>query len=198
MFVKICGITNQEDAFAAAEVGAGALGFIFHRGSPRYVDPEHLSTWIGGMPGSIWKVGVFVDELPEKIEAICGALSLDVAQLHGSEDVSGHPRNVRIWKAFRVVNGEPFDHEYPAEAILLDGPGGGRTFDWSVCSAMRKPFILAGGLDDKNIAEAIERTNPWGVDVASGVEAAPGRKDHARMERFIRNALRPAMQEQHT
>ncbi len=187
MFVKICGITNQQDADAAIDAGAQALGFIFHAQSPRAVTPESVAPWIRRIPPEIWKVGVFVNTPPARIEQIAEALELDIAQLHGTETPADHPKNLRIWKAFRqTAPTEP----YPAEAILLDGMANGQITDWTLASRVTQPFILAGGLTPDNIEEAIEKTNPWGVDTASGVESSPGRKDHARMKQFIKAALR--------
>lgn len=190
MFVKICGITNPEDALAAVDAGARALGFIFYPASPRAVTPENLAAWVGRIPAGIWKVGVFVNEVPERIDAVAAALSLDIAQLHGTETPSGHPKSLRVWKAFRVSPACGPDADYPADALLLDGPGAGQTFDWSVAAGIRRPLVLAGGLNEGNIQEAIERTNPWGVDVSSAVETSPGRKNHQRMKSFIQAALR--------
>jgi phosphoribosylanthranilate isomerase len=189
MFVKICGITNREDALAAIEAGAGALGFVFHKPSPRYADPPAIAPWISEIPASIWKVGVFVNESPEAIEQIAGELKLDVAQLHGSETPAVYPRALRIWKAIRIHNFTVPEHSYSAEAILLDGPGKGQTFDWRIAQGMPGKVIVAGGLTPDNVRDAIEQTNPWGVDTASGVETSPGRKDHARMKQFIQAAL---------
>lgn len=189
MFVKICGITNAEDGFAAIEAGAEALGFVFHRPSPRYADPAAIEPWIDKVPSDIWRVGVFVNEEPAAIEGIAAQLNLDIAQLHGDETKERHPRNIRIWKAFRLHSGTPPDTTYPAEAILLDGPGKGRTFDWHLTRSVPGKIIVAGGLTPENVRAAVEQTNPWGVDTASGVEASPGRKDHARMKQFIKAAL---------
>ena len=189
MFVKICGITNRDDAIAAIEAGAGAIGFVFHKPSPRYTNPAALEPWISEIPTNIWKVGVFVNEAPEAIERVAASLQLDIAQLHGDETPDRHPRGLRIWKAFRMHNGAGPEHSYPAEAILLDGPGKGQTFDWRIAQGMRGKVIVAGGLTPDNVRAAIEQTNPWGVDTASGVEASPGRKDHARMKQFIQAAL---------
>lgn len=189
MFVKICGITNREDALAAVEAGARAIGFVFAACSPRAAKPADIEPWISEIPAQIWKVGVFVDERPEIIEEIAARLKLDIVQLHGSETPAQHPRDIRIWRAFRVRTAEDRVADYPAEAILIDGPA----FDWSRAAAFSPPLILAGGLNPDNVAGAIARVRrhcePWAVDVASGVEAAPGRKDHARMKEFIQAAL---------
>jgi phosphoribosylanthranilate isomerase len=188
MFVKICGITNREDALAAVDAGAQALGFIFCDRSPRYITPEALEPWIADIPRDIWKVGVFVNETPARIEQIAGQIGLEVAQLHGAETPEQHPRGLRIWKAIRI-NGTTTIADYPAEALLLDGPANGQTFDWSLAIGRTRPVILAGGLTPENVREAIERVKPWGVDVSSGVESSPGRKDHARMKQFIEASL---------
>ncbi len=189
MFVKICGITNREDALAAVDAGARALGFIFYPKSPRAVTPEQVAAFVKDVPDTIWKVGVFVNESPAKIEEIGAQLGLDIAQLHGAETPDQHPRGLRVWKAFRMTPGQTADTHYPAEAILLDGPGAGTTFDWSLGAGFAAPIIVAGGLDEHNVREAVARAHPWGVDVSSGVESEPGRKDHTRMKRFIEAAL---------
>jgi len=186
MFVKICGITNREDALAAVDAGARALGFIFCSASPRSVTAVQLDQWIDEIPASVWKVGVFVDEDPHLIEQTCRQLRLDIAQLHGSETPDRHPRAIRVWKAFRIKDAQTPVPDYPAEAILIDGPA----YDWSQTAHFTRPLILAGGLEPDNVRDAIARTKPWAVDVASGVEASPGRKDHARMKKFIEAALR--------
>ena len=189
MFVKICGITNHEDAEAAIEAGARALGFIFHGASPRSVTPGSISSWIGLIPSGIWKVGVFVDESRELVEEISKDLDLDIAQLHGIELPRNYPRGIRVWKAIRINEAIPSGDPGRAEALLLDGPGKGKSFDWSLAANVPGKFILAGGLTPENVREAIDITNPWGVDTASGVESEPGRKDHARMKLFIKAAL---------
>lgn len=187
MFVKICGITNREDALAAVDAGARALGFIFYPESPRHVTVMQLEPWIGEIPAEIWKVGVFVDEAPDEIERIRERVGLDIAQLHGGETPERHPRGLRVWKAFRIRDGRANVPDYPeAEAILLDGTA----YDWTRTAHFTRPLILAGSLDESNVRERIERARPWAVDVASGVESSPGRKDHGRMKRFIEAALR--------
>jgi phosphoribosylanthranilate isomerase len=215
MFVKICGITNREDALAAVEAGARALGFIFYPASPRHVTVTQLETWVDLIPAEIWKVGIFVDEAPEVIERVGAQLHLDIAQLHGCETPDLHPQGIRVWKAFRVKDAQTIVPDYPAaEAILIDG----LEYDWTRPAHFTRPLILAGGLDENNVRERIERVyraapsrsrfgsiadlpnrdregaakKPFGlcgVDVASGIESSPGRKDHARMKRFIEAAL---------
>ncbi len=189
MFVKICGITNREDALAAVDAGARALGFIFYEKSPRAVTAERIESFVNEIPADVWKVGVFVNESPAKIEEIGSRLGLDIAQLHGAETPEQHPAGLRVWKAFRVADGRIPDPAYPAEAILLDGPSTGQPFDWSLCSGFSGNLIVAGGLDENNVREAVSRAHPWGVDVSSRLESAPGKKDHARMKQFIEAAL---------
>jgi phosphoribosylanthranilate isomerase len=184
MFVKICGLTNREDALAAVEAGARAIGFVFAP-SPRRANPADIEPWISEVPPHIWKVGVFVNEDRETIEQIARQLNLDIAQLHGAETPDQHPHGIRVWKAFRIKDSHTEVPDYPAEAILIDGPG----YDWSRTSHFSKPVILAGGLTPDNVAAAIERARPWAVDVSSGIEESSGRKDHARMKQFIEAAL---------
>ena len=190
MFVKICGITNLEDGLAAANAGARALGFIFYPKSSRGVTADQVETFAGDLPRDVWRVGVFVDEKPETIRAIADRVGLDIAQLHGAETPDQHPEGLRIWKAFRVKNGLVPNPDYPAEAVLLDGPGSGQIFDWSIASQVSRPLVLSGGLTPENVRAAIAATSPWGVDICSGIESSPGRKDHKRMNQFIEAALR--------
>ncbi len=189
MFVKICGITNKEDAQAAIEAGAQALGFIFYSGSPRYVDPDTIHSWIGLIPSDVLKVGVFVDESREIIEEIAKDLDLDIAQLHGSETPRNYPRGIRIWKGLRISEAVQRSEFGRAEALVLDGPGSGQTFDWSLATSVPGKFLLAGGLNAENVGEAIKKTHPWGVDASSGVESSPGHKDHEKLKLFIKAAL---------
>ena len=197
MFVKVCGITNLEDALAAVQAGANALGFIFHPASPRYIAPSALAKWIAQIPAHIWRVGVWVDQPAEEIEQISRSLGLHVAQLHGSEMPEAFPQGLRIWKAIRVRDHfDPSWNDYPCEALLLDGPSSGARFDWSIARQARTPVILAGGLDEENIGQAIAAVKPWGVDVCSSLEGTPGHKDHARMARFL-EVCQPALLKPH-
>lgn len=196
MMVKICGITNLEDALAAVEGGAAALGFNFYPQSPRYIAPDRAAEIAAAAPASVWKVGVFVNEHPGRIERIAALAHLDVAQLHGDENESGYPATLRVWKALRV--GPAFSlaalDAHPAEAILLDGPAGaayggtGKSFDWSLAAGSGKRIILAGGLDADNVRAAIAAARPWGVDACSRIESRPGRKDHVKMAQFLKEA----------
>lgn len=188
MMVKICGITNREDAMAAVDAGASALGFNFYSRSPRCISPE-LAAEIGFGLQTL-RVGVFVDE-PDVL-AMARQARLDVIQLHGSELPADVPSGFRTWKAFRVDSewDPSVMPSYNAEAFLLDGPspGTGVTFDWSR-SAGQRNIILAGGLGPDNVADAIRSARPWGVDACSRLERAPGLKDHEKMRRFVRAAM---------
>lgn len=194
MIVKVCGITNREDARAAVEAGAGALGFNFYPKSPRYITPAAAAAISAAVPAGVLKVGVFVNE-PLAPEIVAEA-NLDIAQLHGDEGAADVPAGLRVWKAIRV--NEQFRIEdvesFPAEAFLLDTPtelfgGSGHTFDWSRARGASRPILLAGGLDAENVGTAIRIAQPWGVDACSRLESSPGKKDHSRMARFIAAAL---------
>jgi phosphoribosylanthranilate isomerase len=197
MMVKICGITNREDALASVEGGAAALGFNFYPSSPRYLAPERAADLIAGLPAGIWKVGVFVNEAPARVAQMAATLALDVAQLHGDERPADYPPGLRVWKAARV--GPDFDwtvwEDCPAEALVLDGPAGalyggaGRPFDWALARRGGRKIVLAGGLDDGNVQQAIAQARPWGVDACSRLERAPGRKDHRKLAAFLKAAL---------
>jgi indole-3-glycerol phosphate synthase/phosphoribosylanthranilate isomerase len=197
--LKICGITNQEDAAAATAAGATALGFNFYPRSPRYIAPERAAG-IATAPG-IRRVGVFVNESRERVEEVARMAALDVAQLHGDETPADYPAAVPVWKAARMSPQFRFSdfENLPAEALLLDGPaadlygGAGKTFDWSLLdstapAAAGRRIILAGGLDSGNVALAVAVAHPWGVDACSRIESAPGRKDHRKMNQFLQAA----------
>jgi phosphoribosylanthranilate isomerase len=194
MMVKICGVTNREDALAAIDAGASAIGFNFYPRSPRYVTGEAAAEISAALPSSVCKVGVFVGETPERVSDTVRRAGLDVAQLHGA---ALYPPGIRVWQAVSAKPG--FDagslDESGAEAILLDTPsdtlfgGTGETFDWSLAAGSAKKIIIAGGLDASNVRLAIERARPWGVDACSRIESAPGRKDHAKMAAFLKAAL---------
>jgi phosphoribosylanthranilate isomerase len=188
MIVKICGITNVEDAVAAVDCGADAIGFNFYPKSPRCVTPEAALEIGSRLPAHVWKVGVFVNE-PDILEFARRA-ALDIVQLHGDETVA--LANMRVWKAFRIS--PAFDStalaQWDVEAFVFDSPsehygGSGRTFDWSHARVSASRVIVAGGLDASNVAAAIEAANPWGVDTCSRIEGSPGRKDRIKMAAFI-------------
>jgi phosphoribosylanthranilate isomerase len=194
MILKVCGITNAEDAGAAIEGGATAIGFNFYAFSPRYIAPERAAEIVSG--AGVRRVGVFVNETLARVEEIARIAGLDVAQLHGEEAPADYPAHLPVWKAARVDDGFDFSvyKDSPAEALLLDGPAGelyggaGKTFDWTRAAAVRKRIILAGGLDASNVAHAIELAHPWGVDACSRLESAPGKKDHRKMSEFLEAA----------
>ena len=189
--VKVCGITNAEDAELACAAGATAIGFNFYALSPRYLVPE-LAAAIPTPPG-VRRVGVFVNEARETVERIARAAALDVAQLHGDETPADYPAGLAVWKATRVtgpLNALPFLNS-PIEAVLLDGPAGpgyggcGKSFQWRFAAYSPMRVILAGGLDASNVAEAIAAARPWGVDACSRIEIAPGKKDPLKMTQFL-------------
>jgi phosphoribosylanthranilate isomerase len=155
MFVKICGITNREDALAAVEAGARAVGFIFYHKSPRSVTAAQIESFVNEIPKDIWKVGVFVDESPARIEQIGEQLGLDIAQLHGHEAPEQHPRGLRVWQAFRITEDRIPEPVRSAEAMLLDGPATGQPFDWSLAASYPGKLIVAGGLDETNVRQAV-------------------------------------------
>ncbi len=192
MIVKVCGITNQEDATAAVEAGANALGFNFYPESPRYLPPE-LAARID--TAGARRVGVFVNETLARVEEIVRQAALDVAQLHGDETAADFP-HCAVWKAARVRDDFRLtDYDgIAAEALLLDGPaealygGAGLAFDWRLAAGAKLKIILAGGLDGGNVARAIRAAKPWGVDACSRIESAPGKKDHRKMNDFLQAA----------
>jgi phosphoribosylanthranilate isomerase len=196
MFVKVCGITSEEDALLAVAMGADAVGFVFAP-SARQVAVDLARDIARRLPPEILTVGVFRDELGQRVVEICHRAGLRAAQLHGHESPEA-TRYVKervgiVIKAFPA--GSPdLDHlgEFGADAVLIDAetPGGGEVFDWSVLDGMptNRRFILAGGLTPANVAEAVERIRPWGVDVSTGVESSPGRKHAVKVREFIRNA----------
>jgi phosphoribosylanthranilate isomerase len=185
--VKICGITRRQDAEAAVAAGASAIGFIFVARSPRCVTPETAAELGSGL--NVWKVGVFENESPASIEAVMRSAKLDVAQIYGGD----LPNVPRIWQALRLVgqtSRSAPDLQIPpnAEAILIDGPANGITFDWNQARGLSEKVIVAGGLDASNVAEAIRIARPWGVDASSGLESAPGIKDHEKIKQFVKAA----------
>jgi phosphoribosylanthranilate isomerase len=196
IWVKICGITNAEDTTVAVEAGADALGFNFWRPGRRYIAPEAAARIIASLPVGIWKVGVFVDEEPQTMLEIARQAGLTAIQFHGSESAESVDAIAGYGKLKAVRVDDRFSPQalagYRVDAFLLDAagstPGGtGQPFDWQRAAAA-KPFgriILAGGLTPQNVGEAIRRVRPWGVDVASGVESEPGRKDAVLVRAFM-------------
>jgi phosphoribosylanthranilate isomerase len=198
--VKICGITSLEDAQAAVDAGADALGFVFYPPSPRCVTPEQAKRIAQKLPPFVTTVGLFVDLAPDLVNDMAAHCGLDRIQLHGRETPE-FCRRVKqpVIKAFRIKNADSLAHlsGYRVSAYLLDAyvagalPGGtGASFSWHL-AAQAKPYgpvILAGGLTPENVATAIAQIHPYGVDVSTGVERAPGLKDHQKVHEFIARA----------
>ncbi len=196
-WIKICGITNIEDALKVVELGADALGFVFYEKSPRKTTKEKAKEIISSLPKEVVKVGLFVDELEERVNEITSYCNFDILQFHGDETpdyCKKFPQ--KIIKAFRIKDKESLVNipKYEVDYYLLDAysqvaPGGtGRTFNWELAIEAKKferPIILSGGLNPENIIEAIEKVSPFGVDVSSGVESSPGKKDHKKLKEFI-------------
>jgi phosphoribosylanthranilate isomerase len=198
--VKICGITSWMDAQRSIEAGCDALGFNFYPRSPRYIAPEAAAAIRARLPKEIAAVGVFVNEPPRKVLEIAAALQLHYAQLHGEEQPAAAraiSRGAQVIKAFRIGPRFPAARlaRYPAVAFLLDGaPANGRmrggtgiSFDWSLARRISEygSIILAGGLTPENVAQAIRIARPAAVDVASGVERSPGKKDPRKLRAFL-------------
>lgn len=202
--VKICGITRLEDALVAVEAGADALGFVFVPGTPRFVTAETAASILGALPPFVTTVGLFVDAAPEFIDTHLRISRVQMAQLHGDESpqaAASLRERVRVIKAFRVRGPETIalldTFRDSADAYLLDAfvPGAhggtGARFDWDLAIQARfaaRPLVLAGGLKPENVAEAVTRVRPAAVDVSSGVESSPGRKDPAKIRDFIQAA----------
>jgi len=202
--VKICGITNIEDGLAAASAGADALGFVFHPASPRYVTPGRAREIIASLPPGLCTVGVFVNLAAVEVLQIAELCGLDLIQLHGGETgdyCSRFPRE-RLIKALSFRSEEEFAAmaDYPVRAFLVDAHdpvrfgGTGKTCDWNLArkAAARHPLILAGGLGEENILAALETVRPLAVDISSGVEVQPGRKDHEKIRSVVAAVRRHA------
>jgi phosphoribosylanthranilate isomerase len=196
--VKICGITSVEDGVAAVEAGADAVGLMFYAASPRVVSLEKAAAIAEALPASVARVGVFVDAEEGFVWEAIEQVGLDTLQFHGLETPEFCSRfgAMRVWKSFHVESAKSLEAMpgYETEAWLLDSHvpgklgGTGATFNWDLAveaKALGKPIVLAGGLTPENVREAIDRVRPWGVDVSSGVERAPGRKIAARMKAFV-------------
>jgi len=193
--VKICGITDLQDALAAIELGAHALGFNFYKKSPRYIEPTQVKSLVEKLPPLVSLVGVFVDEYsPERVINIAQAIGISSVQLHGSESPEYVKKLVglQVIKAFRVDDQFAVQQmaAYPVNTFLLDGyvpgyfGGAGKTFDWEIAQSAKNQgrIILAGGLSPENIFEAVRRVQPYAVDICSGVESHPGKKDLKKMQ----------------
>jgi phosphoribosylanthranilate isomerase len=198
--VKVCGITNAEDALAAVRAGADALGFIFYEKSPRYVVPAVAAAIIAELPPLVTPVGVFVNEGLATVRSIMDTCGLTLAQLHGDEQASycrelSRPtmKALRLKDRASLLAMAEYQGRGGVRGFVLDTfselayGGTGQVTDWSLAGEAAKstPILLAGGLTPENVVEAIRTVHPYGVDVSSGVESAPGKKDHARISAFI-------------
>jgi len=196
MFVKICGITNEDDALLAVAMGADAVGFVFAP-SPRQIAVQQAYDITRRLPPEILTVGVFRDEHPKRVVDLVNRSGVKAAQLHGNENadvVAEVARSVKwVIKAYpagstKVAEADRLD----TDLILLDAaaPGSGHVFDWTLAGEVPEGMrlILAGGLDPDNVADAVKAVEPWGVDVSTGVESAPGKKDPMKVKKFIERA----------
>lgn len=198
--VKICGITNEEDARAAVAAGADALGFVFYRESPRRVEPAVVERIVAGLPPFVLPVGVFVNEEAQRVRQVMDDCGLALAQLHGDETAAycealGRPvlRAIRLrsradFLALAEYRGRARVRGFVVDAHADGAYGGtGRTADWDLAAeaAGAAQVLLAGGLTPENVGEAIARVRPYGVDVSSGVESRPGKKDHDKVRAFM-------------
>jgi phosphoribosylanthranilate isomerase len=193
--IKICGITNIEDALLAIDLGADALGFVFYRGSKRYIDPENANNIISKLPPFITTVGIFVNQGLDEINYTKERAGFDTIQLHGDESPDFCKNFARVIKAIRVK--ENIDSEliesYPVKAVLFDTfseesyGGTGRSFVWDALKDLNttKRIILSGGLTPENVFQAVRMVHPYAVDVSTGVEDYPGKKNSEKLKKFI-------------
>lgn len=204
LIVKICGVTTLDDALYAAELGADAIGFNFYQLSKRYISPDHAAEIVNSLPADIMRVGVFVNPEREFVNAILQSNILNTLQFSGEEapdTISGY--RLPVIKAIHVANAESIREMklFNVDSFLLDTfrnedfGGTGKTFDWDI-AVRAKQFgnvIVAGGLTPENIADAVRKVKPHGVDVSSGVEIRPGIKDHKKIKEFILRAREASM-----
>ena len=200
--IKICGLTNLEDALKAEELGADFLGFIFFKESPRCIKPDKAKEIVAGLRGNSEKVGLFLDQDIQEVKDIARLSRLDILQLHGNEEpayVAELKKEFKVIKTFRLKKGFDFNDlgmYNVTDFYLFDTfkkgmfGGTGVVFDWGFLEgkSFNKPIFLAGGLKPSNVKKAIERVKPYAVDVASGVESSPGKKNHKLLEEFINAA----------
>ena len=201
--VKICGITNEEDALCAAKLGAAALGFIFYPPSPRNIVPENARKIVSAIPAEVVRVGVFVNESAAEVKRIVDYCGLDMIQLHGDEtpEYCRQFPSSELIKAVELINDDDINYalSYDVAAILVDSRhaglygGTGKKANWELACRIRnkKPLILSGGLNEENIVEAMREVSPAALDINSGVESEPGKKDHAKLK-LIFNIIRQA------
>jgi len=204
--VKICGITNLEDALNSVKAGCNALGFVFYRKSPRYITPEKASRIIKHIPAHILKIGVFVDTKEKTIKRIAKLCNLDMLQFHGNESpqLCKKFKGYKIIKAFRVKDKIELKNllNYKTFAYLFDTfvkskiGGTGKKFNWTLgrhLKGLRKPIFLSGGLNAKNIREAVKQVQPDWIDVSSSIETKPGKKDHKKVKEFVAAVKKTAL-----
>lgn len=202
--IKICGITNYEDALNAVKLGASYIGLNFYKKSPRYIKENDAKKIVGKLPKNVKKVGVFVNENLKTIKKIVDNIDLDIIQLHGSENPNYCQKlkketKKEIIKAFRIKNGIKINEirskikKYYVDYYMFDTykkgmfGGTGKTFNWNILDikSLKKKFFLSGGLNSENVKEAIKIAKPFAVDVSSSVEEKPGKKDYKKMKEFI-------------
>lgn len=188
--IKICGVTNEDDARMAVDAGANALGFNFYAKSPRNITVDRAREIISAVDGKYLRVGVFVNPSEDELVQAAADLRLDVVQLHGDHCPFSLAKPFRIW---RSISPAGVQNDSEAEAYLLDAPsdafgGSGKTFDWSLAKQHTGRIILAGGLDGSNVRQAIEIAQPWGVDACSRLESTPGKKSARKVREFVRAA----------
>ena len=203
MKIKMCGLTNAEDASAAVEAGADAVGFVFHKKSPRCAETAAVKAIVKGLPPFVLPIGVFVNEDAKVVRDIMDSCGLTLAQLHGDEtaaycEMLGRPvlkairiRDRRSFLALAEFQGRAGVRGFLIDAFSPDAYGGtGQVADWSLAAeaASAATILLAGGLTPLNVSDAIRRVRPYGVDVSSGVEVSPGKKDHAKLRAFVQAA----------
>jgi len=199
--IKICGITNIEDALAAIDAGADALGFNFYSESPRYIDPETAEVLVQELPEMIIKVGVFVDAAEDFVRPVAQLVELNYLQFHGDETPYYCEQFATpYWKAFRLRDEKTLGlmEKFEPYAYLIDAyeegvlGGTGQRADWDLASRACQlgRIVLAGGLNPENVEQAIDTVHPWGIDVCSGVEIEPGVKDHKAMAELIERVLK--------
>jgi len=195
--VKICGITSEADALAVAEAGADAIGLMFYDGSPRHVSISQAKAISEALPKHIVRVGVFVNAEGSQVAQAIIDCALNIVQFHGDESPEDCGRfNVMSLKAFRMQGSETLEdmQKFPADGFLLDAyvkdalGGTGETFNWDLAvraQELGRPIFLAGGLTSENVAEAVRTVRPFAVDVSSGVESEPGKKDPDKIRAFV-------------
>lgn len=208
LFVKICGITNVDDALAAAQCGADAVGFIFYESSKRCISPPEAAAIIRELPEIVLPVGVFVNTVREVIESVIEKTGIRIVQLHGDEGVDDcRGFGIQTWKGVRFRREEELEtiSNYDVDAFVFDAyshgsyGGSGALSDWGLARAMAQRYrvILAGGLSPENIVDAVQTVRPFGVDINSGVEVSPGTKNHRKI-RAVMEKLRSVQLDTYT